>query len=172
MLRYTVFKTQWGFLGFICTDNAVFRSSLPVEDRHRAQRLLLGNMDGICFEAGLKKNLQEKIKAYFEGSYVDFTKTQAYLGGFSDFSKAVLRACRTIGYGQTMSYKDLAESAHHSRASRVVGNILAQNPLPLIIPCHRVIRSDGQIGGFMGGKLGGTQLKKRLLQLEQSSLQA
>ena len=78
-----------------------------------------------------------------------------------------MTACRDIRFGQTVSYGRLAEMAGKPGAARAVGRALAKNPLPLIIPCHRVICANGKIGGFSAP--GGVTLKKRLLQLEQEA---
>jgi len=89
------------------------------------------------------------------------------LDGLSDFCSSVLTACRGIKYGQTVSYLGLAKKLGRANAVRAVGNALSKNPLPLIIPCHRVIRSDGKIGGF--STCGGITYKKRLLEFERQS---
>ena len=91
------------------------------------------------------------------------------LSGFSPFGKRVLRACRKIKYARTATYGQLAEMAGSAGASRAAGNILGKNPLPLIIPCHRIIRADGDMGGFSA--TGGVNLKKKMLKLEGLSIQ-
>jgi len=116
------------------------------------------------YDRRLFGELQAGIKAYFEGVCVDFAKIPVLLDGSGEFGKAVLTACRKVQYGQTISYGKLAALAGKAKAGRAVGNILAKNPVPLIIPCHRVIRKDGQIGGFSAA--GGHGLKKRMLKLE------
>jgi methylated-DNA-[protein]-cysteine S-methyltransferase len=78
------------------------------------------------------------------------------------FRQAVLRAAYRIPRGTVTSYGGLARSLGRAGAARAVGNALAANPFPLIVPCHRVIRSDGTIGGFTGGE----GIKRRLLELE------
>ena len=117
--------------------------------------------DGIFF-----RNIQEQIKAYFEGNRVNFgPDIPVALDNLSKFYRAVLLACRKIQFGKTISYTLLAKKSGSPAASRAVGNALAKNPLPLIIPCHRIIRGDGKLGGFSAP--GGTDLKARLLKLEQ-----
>jgi methylated-DNA-[protein]-cysteine S-methyltransferase len=90
------------------------------------------------------------------------------LDGFSDFQKAVLATCRSVRFGQTTTYVELAKKLSRPAAARAVGNALAKNPLPLIIPCHRVIRSDGKIGGFSAP--GGTHTKSELIKFEKNSV--
>ncbi len=86
----------------------------------------------------------------------------------TEFTNQVLTACRDIRFGQTISYGRLAQKIDRPAAARATGCALAKNPLPLIIPCHRVVRSDGKIGGFSA--IGGTNLKAKLLELEKQVL--
>jgi len=88
--------------------------------------------------------------------------------GLGLFTRRVLTACRSIEFGRTVSYGRLAEMAGKPGSARAVGGVLAQNPLPLIIPCHRVICANGSLGGFSA--MGGVRLKKRLLELEASNI--
>jgi methylated-DNA-[protein]-cysteine S-methyltransferase len=87
------------------------------------------------------------------------------LDGCTRFARDVLTACRAVSFGQTASYLELAAEIGRPDTVRAVGGALAKNPLSLIVPCHRIIRSDGKIGGFSAS--GGIAIKKRLLQLEQ-----
>ena len=94
-------------------------------------------------------DLQERIIAYFEGENVDFSTDPAVnLDALTPFDRKVLQTCRKIPPGETTTYGDLAVRVGHPGAARAVGSALAHNPIPLIIPCHRVLRSDGSLGGF------------------------
>ncbi len=125
----------------------------------------------IEFDKTFFKTLQEQIAAYFEGACVNFSRDiPLALDGFSSFGISVLTACRAIEFGQTITYGRLAKKSGRPNASRAVGSVLAKNPLPLLIPCHRVIRSDGKLGGFSAP--GGITLKKRMLELERKILRA
>lgn len=84
------------------------------------------------------------------------------------FQAAVVRACRAIRGGQTRTYAQLAETAGSSGACRAVGNQMARNPLPLLIPCHRVVGSGGGLGGYSAPS--GLDLKRTLLKLEADAL--
>ncbi len=127
-------------------------------------------VSSIEFDKTFFKTLQEQIAAYFEGACVNFSRDiPLALDGFSSFGISVLTACRAIGFGQTITYGRLAKKSGRPNASRAVGSALAKNPLPLLIPCHRVVRSDGKIGGFSAP--GGTNLKKRLLLHEKHTIQ-
>ena len=117
------------------------------------------------FERRLFGKLQEKIKAYFEGEPVGFGRdVPVVLDGYSEFGMKALEGCRKIKYGQTVSYGQLAKLAGRANAARAVGGILGKNRLPLIVPCHRVIRGDGGMGGFSAA--GGVEMKEKMLELE------
>ncbi|NIV69518.1 MAG: methylated-DNA--[protein]-cysteine S-methyltransferase [Phycisphaerae bacterium] len=129
--------------------------------------MLLRSMPDARFDKGFLKPLQKQINTYFEGAYVDFRNIPIELEGIGSFFGSVLKACRNVEFGRTITYAGLAEKINRPAAVRAVGNALAKNPLPLIIPCHRVVRSDGKIGGFSA--VGGPELKAKLLKHEQQS---
>jgi len=81
--------------------------------------------------------------------------------------RQVLQACRNISFGQTRTYSDLAKQVGSPNAARAVGGVMAHNPIPLIIPCHRVLRTDGGLGGFSAP--GGIAIKQKMLHHEQSA---
>jgi len=178
VIKYAIFKTKWGYFGLAGTEKGLLRTHLPLPDAEKVKYQLLRNsslvngessiehrVSRIEFDRTLFNTLQKQIIAYFEGTYVNFDPNiPIVLDGFSTFARRVLTACRNIGFGQTISYGQLAQKIRRPAAARAVGRVMANNPLPLIIPCHRVIRSDGRIGGFSAQ--GGTKLKNRLLQFE------
>ena len=90
-----------------------------------------------------------------------------YINETTDFDAEVYRACRSIPYGQTRSYKQLAEQVGRPGAARAVGGAMRRNPCPIITPCHRVLRSDGALGGFSSP--GGVADKLKLLNMESAS---
>lgn len=107
-------------------------------------------------------DLPERLKRYFNGEQVDFYDSLD-LSGFSKFQQEVWNEVRNIPYGKTRSYKWIAERIGQPQAVRAVGQALGRNPVPIVIPCHRVIRSDGNMGGFRGG----LSMKKLLLHMEE-----
>jgi len=113
---------------------------------------------------GEKCVLVRRLQAYAEGEPEDFRDVQVDLDGLSGFRRRVFEACRLIPYGETLSYAELAVRAGFPKAFRAVGNCLAANRVPLIIPCHRVVCANGQIGRFSAP--GGGRMKRRLIQLE------
>lgn len=100
------------------------------------------------------------LEKYFHGEFVDFSHVPVTLP-YKGFTRLVLEALRNIPYGKTCTYKEIAVRLG-SRASRAVGQALKRNPIPIIVPCHRVVRSDGSLGGFSAG----VDWKKYLLSLE------
>jgi len=105
-------------------------------------------------------SLSAQLNTYLNGEDPRFSVALRLYG--TPFQIAVWKGCMRIPFGQTRSYRELARMAGYPRAFRAVGSAMAKNPLPLIIPCHRVIRSDGQTGGFAGG----SALKTALLNHE------
>ncbi|HUU18972.1 MAG TPA: methylated-DNA--[protein]-cysteine S-methyltransferase [Sedimentisphaerales bacterium] len=162
VIKYTIFKTKWGYFGLAGTEHALCRTQLPGPKPEKIKSMLLKNFRHPQLDKTFLRTLQEQITAYFEGAYINFSRdVPLVLDGFSSFGISVLTACRTIEFGQMITYGQLAKKSGRPNASRAVGSTLAKNPLPLIIPCHRIIRSDGKLGGFSA--LGGVNLKKRLL---------
>ena len=91
-----------------------------------------------------------------------------FLAWITPFARKVLGACRKVPQGRTTTYRALAEQVGQPRAARAVGGVMAANPIPLIVPCHRVLRSDGGLGGFSGP--GGNATKLRLLEHEKGAV--
>ena len=171
MIKYVIFKTKWGYFGLAGTKSALWRTQLPGPQREKIESRLLRNLPDAQFDENYFKTLQQQITSYFEGTCVDFSPDiPINFNGSGGFSRKVLTSCRNIKFGQKITYFGLAKKAGRPAASRAVGNALAKNPLPLIIPCHRVLRSDGRMGGFSAP--GGISLKKRMLALERQAVEA
>lgn len=102
------------------------------------------------------------LKNYLAGAEVGFPLDELDLSCITPFQEKVLRMEHCIPYGKVSTYARLAEKVGNPAAARAVGNALARNPFPLVIPCHRAVRSDGSLGGFQGG----IELKRSLLEME------
>ena len=107
------------------------------------------------------ESLRGRLEAYFSGANVDF-EDDLDLEGASDFMVKAWEACRSIPKGEVRTYNWLAEQAGNRRAARAAGLAMSRNRVPIIIPCHRVIGSDGSLHGYAGG----LPLKQRLLEIE------
>jgi len=112
------------------------------------------------------KQAATELEEYFAGFRKKFD-VQLDLPSWPEFSSKILEILRAIPYGETLSYGELAARAGSPRAARAVGQVMAANPLPIIIPCHRVVASGGRPGGYSGG--GGLQTKRWLLELERDN---
>ena len=106
----------------------------------------------------------DQLQSYFAGERKNFELPLVLEG--TDFQKRVWTALQKIPYGETISYKKLAETVGSPKAVRAVGAANGANPIPIILPCHRVIGHDGSLTGFGGG----LPLKKRLIELESHQL--
>ena len=113
--------------------------------------------------ARLLKTTADQLARYFAGQKVHFT-APLDLSSLSSFARRVLRALSRIPHGRTTTYIQLAKRIGKPTAARAVGTVLARNPIPIIIPCHRVLAGNGSLGGFSAP--GGATLKRRLLLME------
>lgn len=113
---------------------------------------------------GVAQRLTGILEAYFAGERVDFAAPDLPVDwdAWSPFQQKVARALAAVPYGETISYANLASRAGQPRAARAVGNFMAANPMPVLLPCHRVIRTDGRLGRYSAGE----HYKRRLLELE------
>lgn len=109
---------------------------------------------------------QEELLEYFCGRLQTFT-VKVDLSRWQGFAEQVVALLRSVPYGETVTYGDLARRAGHPHAARAVGRIMASNPLPIILPCHRVIAANGAMTGYSGGT--GISTKIFLLNLEKTA---
>jgi methylated-DNA-[protein]-cysteine S-methyltransferase len=113
------------------------------------------------------KSLLQDLREYLMGQVVSFDDYEVDLNAQPPFRRKVLELCRRIPYGETVTYQELARRADNSQAVRAVGSAMSHNPIPIIIPCHRVVRTGGGLGGFSAPD--GVSLKQRLLDMESRS---
>lgn len=113
---------------------------------------------------GWKPDLVRRLQDYTHGERDEFLDVVIDVGAQTAFQQRVTACCRRIGWGSRLTYAELAEQAGSPGAARAVGNCMASNRIPLIVPCHRVVGSAGGLGGYSAA--GGTDLKRRLLALE------
>ena len=161
-MQYTLVDTDWGTFGFVSRGRRLVATMLP-ETKPGILRRIKRDWPDAVEDRNALPEFRGQVVAYFTGAKVRFT-CPIDLTSFPPFRAEVLKACRRIPYGKTTSYGDLAMAAGSPGAARAVGGAMAHNPLPLVIPCHRVLCSDGSIGGFSSRS--GVSQKKRLLALE------
>jgi methylated-DNA-[protein]-cysteine S-methyltransferase len=109
----------------------------------------------------LNRGVLKEIRAYFEGTVIRFSSPLHPVG--SPFDMKVWEALQTIPLGETRSYEEIAHAVDNPKGCRAIGGANRRNPIPLLIPCHRVIRKDGGLGGFSSG----TEIKDWVLRFEQ-----
>lgn len=110
--------------------------------------------------------LRQRLEDYARGIPQDFGDLDLELPPMTDFQRAIVEATRRIPYGETRTYAGIAEAAGSPRAARAVGNVMASNRFPVLIPCHRVVASGGKWGGFSAPQ--GVDLKRRMIDMESS----
>lgn len=155
-------QTAWGWVGMASSPNGLLALTLPKPTQEGALEPLLGRWrEGRLHEDPRLDGLKTKLQRYFDGQQVLFDEPLD-LRGTTAFQRRVWSAARDIPYGETRSYGQIARQAGSPGAARAVGQALAANPLPIVVPCHRVIGSDGNLRGFGGG----LDLKRRLLKME------
>ena len=112
-------------------------------------------------ESAAPESFKKELVMFFDGTCTGFKQEIKFLTG-TDFEKRVWHSLKEIPFGETRTYKWVAERTGNPAAVRAVGRALSKNPVPVVIPCHRVIESDGSIGGFSAG----VDIKRRLLDME------
>jgi methylated-DNA-[protein]-cysteine S-methyltransferase len=144
------------------TDKGLCKVAFPTESRTSFERWLKLNFNDPELRESAEKfdEVMDQLKAYFEGTLTEFNLKLDLCG--TSFQQQVWQALINIPYGKTASYGDIAKVVHLPDASRAVGAANGANPIPVIVPCHRVIGSDGKLTGFGGG----LPLKEKLLMLE------
>lgn len=159
-----IFDTALGEFGIGWTDVGLARLQLPGLDRPSLLSRI--NRDGA--QPGEPTRdiaaLMNRIEDYAEGADVDFSDTPLDLTGVSEFNRRAYALLLDIVWGQTTTYGALARQLGDVTLSRAVGAAMGANPIPLVIPCHRVLASDGKPGGFSAP--GGAESKLRMLDLE------
>ncbi len=159
MDRLLRIQSPIGDIALVWKDSSrvmIQRLILPIEFNRIAGRSMKPGGSGEL------DRIKNAILEYFNGSRKKIPVDQLDWSVCGDFQREVLRKEWTIPYGKVLSYRDLASLVKNDRHARAVGSALANNPFPIIIPCHRTVRADRSLGGYRGG-LG---LKKRLLEQE------
>ena len=162
-LSFEVCETSLGWMGVVSSTDGLKKVILP----HKSKGVVLSIIASYGCEAENHDNkyftdLSDRLRRYFNGVLVDFPD-EVDLSGTTRFQQNVWRVTRSIPRGETRSYGWVANQLGLPKAARAVGQALGKNPVPIVIPCHRVVGGDGKLVGFGGG----VKVKKFLLQLEQ-----
>lgn len=154
-------QTAWGWVGIANSPGGLLALTFPQSTQAGALKPLLERWGGRPSYDDALDELKRELQQYFQGQRVLFNAV-LNLREATVFQRRVWSAVRDIPYGETRSYGQIARQAGSPGAARAVGRAMATNPLPIVVPCHRVIGSDGNLRGFGGG----LDLKRRLLELE------
>lgn len=161
MYAYTVFDTEFGWMAIVGSQYGLFRLTLPQPAADKALVLISDLLPKSVANTAGFRDVIYRIERYFAGEAVDFPD-ELDLRNSTAFQRAVWKLARSIPYGETRTYAWVADQLKRPGSVRAVGQALARNPLPIVIPCHRIMGANGSLGGFSGG----LELKKRLLELE------
>jgi methylated-DNA-[protein]-cysteine S-methyltransferase len=161
-VAYRTLDTPVGTLLLAATSSGLVRVAYEREGLDEVLRSLAGRISPRILETPRRLDeVARQLEEYFDGRRTRFD-VPIDLRLSAGFRRSVLSYLPAIGYGETASYQSVAAAVHNPKAVRAVGTACATNPLPVVIPCHRVIRSDGQIGAYLGGP----EIKHQLLEME------
>ncbi|HJX69572.1 MAG TPA: methylated-DNA--[protein]-cysteine S-methyltransferase [Dehalococcoidia bacterium] len=164
-LSYALVETRMGWLRVLGSTAGLCRIVLPQASPQAVLSAFGERWLGATSDASPFGDLPQRLMGYFDGEVVAFPD-QLDLANATPFQRAVWQMTRSIPYGQTRSYAWVAQQIGIPRGARAVGQALARNPLPLVVPCHRVIGTGGELGGFRYG----SEMKRYLLQRETAKM--
>jgi methylated-DNA-[protein]-cysteine S-methyltransferase len=154
-------ETSMGWVGAVSRRGRLIRTSLPAPGREACLRACGEDVD-FGGREGLLGDVADDLRRYFDGEAVDLARHPVDLSGLPAFSRRALNAAARIPHGQIRTYGWVAVQAGRPDAARAAGGAMGRNPIPLVIPCHRVVAAGGALGGFGGG----LEMKRALLDLE------
>lgn len=160
-LRFSSVKTPIGRVFLARSPKGVCDVSFRIADEDRYRARLARRAPEVVRDDSALKAAAAELDAYFAGDLRDFS-TEVDLCGVTPFTTRVLEAAQDIAFGEVTSYGELARKLGAPAASRAVGGALGRNPVPIIVPCHRVLQHGGRLGGYTGG----LDIKRTLLALE------
>lgn len=163
-MSYTLLDTTLGRIGLVGSSAGLRRIVLPQLSREAVLQLIMEGLPGAIADPTPLGDLPQRLRRYLKGEQVSFDD-ELDLASASPFRRAVWEVTRTIPYGETQSYGWIAQQIGKPKAFRAVGQALAKNPLPILVPCHRVVGKDSNPRGS-GDSL---KMRKRLLKMEASS---
>jgi methylated-DNA-[protein]-cysteine S-methyltransferase len=162
MNHYHLFDSNMGLCGIAWSDDGITRFQLPATE-HEATRWLAKHAAPAQPPPDVSAAI-DQARVYFAGERPDFSAVPLDLSEIDTFRRQIYDVLRTVGWGETLTYGDMAKRIGAEGGAQAVGQAMGQNPIPLIIPCHRVLAAGGKIGGFSAP--GGADTKERMLALE------
>lgn len=164
-MRFRVFDTAIGWFVLGWSEAGISRVILPGAEPEWLRERLEGQQ-GIEDDEG-QGNVVARIVAYAEGAEDAFQDLALDLSAVPDLNRRIYEHIRQLGWGETTTYGAIARWLGDVAMSRTVGTAMGRNPIPLIVPCHRVLATDGRTGGFSSP--GGVQAKMQMLALERAA---
>lgn len=167
MSAISIFQTPWGWMGLGASERGIHSIVLPKLSRQAVHDELLESCENQTQQHARDASVECVHEAQTQlMEFLDNRRRELHFGldlsRGTPFQRQVWRAILQIPYGRVRSYRWVAERVGGSQYARAVGRALGANPVPIIVPCHRVVTSDGSLGGFSGG----LSVKRKLLQLE------
>ena len=167
-LSHCLFETTFGWMSLQKDDTGLIKSTIPVNSREICLRELYVSERPSVLKNYEFTHLVERIQSYLSGSSDDFNDISVSVSRNGTFFEKSWINCRKVPRGETRSYSWLAAQAGNPKASRAAGQAMAYNPLPIIIPCHRIIGKSGNLTGYgKGSKY--LLLKEKLIQIEKAT---
>ena len=161
LVRFAVFESSLGNIVLVSRNGRLAELDIRDDDKYRIGKSLLSAYPEGAESPGSFHQIRSLLDKYLKGEPTDFD-VNVDISHLPAFTRKVLEAVRKIRYGDVRSYGWLSKQVGYSNAARAVGQAVGRNPIPIIIPCHRVVQSDGSLGGFSMG----LHIKEKLLALE------
>jgi methylated-DNA-[protein]-cysteine S-methyltransferase len=170
VIAYTLFDTAIGSCGIAWNDRGVVAFQLPEGSSSATRATLISRVGGSVESAAPPeiRRVIDAVAALLRGEPTDLAFAPLDMAGLPPFHQRVYDVARTIPAGQTMTYGEIATRLGDPGSARAVGQALGRNPIPVIVPCHRVLAAGGRSGGFSAP--GGTRTKLNLLAIEGAQL--
>ncbi len=165
-LTWRVVETALGWMGLVFSSRGLRAATLPRPSRAEAEAEAVALGGRAPAPPGLADEVARRLQDYARGLPVAFDDLPLDLEGLGPFRRRVLETLARLPRGQVTTYGELARMAGRPGAARAVGRAMATNPLPIVVPCHRVMGADGSLTGYGGG----LEMKARLLALEGATL--
>ena len=177
LVQVRCFQTKFGWIAVAVRPSALYGLVFGYKSRAPAEMALRRLLPDIRLENGCgcatmannqvenyESTLPSRLIRFAEGADVDFCDIPIVTDHLTPFGRRVVLACRRVPWGQTCTYGALATQCGSPKAARAVGQVMASNRFPLVVPCHRILAAGGGLGGFSAP--GGVRLKRRLLEME------
>lgn len=164
-MNFIIDRTSWGWMGLAVQEGAVLAVALPCGSPEEVQAILQGKTPETSLDSkpdAAAREYFDLLASYLNGELRELSIPYMVPPSATPFQRKVWEIVRGIPYGQTRSYGWVAAEAGIPKGAWAVGQAVGRNPVPLIVPCHRVVASDGSLGGFTGG----IEIKRKLLELE------